>query len=114
MELGEKAKVLVKKMTLEEKVSLCAGENFWMTRGIGRLGLKPQMLTDGPHGLRKQAGSADHLGINQSVPATCFPTASASACSFDPELLYRMGEALGEKCLCEEVGVILEIGRAHV
>ena len=65
------------------------------------------MVTDGPNGLRKQAASADHLGINDSVPATCFPSAAATACSFDPDLLYEMGQAMGEECLAEQVAVIL-------
>ena len=65
------------------------------------------MVTDGPHGLRKQAGESDHLGLNASVPATCFPTAAATACSFDPTLMRRMGAALGEECRAEKVGIIL-------
>lgn len=66
---------LVQQLTLEEKASLCSGETFWTTKGIERLSIPSIMLTDGPHGLRKQAGSADHLGLNESVPATCFPSA---------------------------------------
>lgn len=97
-------------MTLEEKAGLCSGRDFWYLKGIERLGLKPIMVTDGPHGLRKQLASADHLGISESVPATSFPTASATACSFDRSLLRRMGEALGEKCVSEEVAVILGPG----
>lgn len=102
-----KAKELLAQMTLEEKAILCSGQNFWQTKGVPRLGIRPIMVTDGPHGLRKQAGNSDHLGINQSVPATCFPTAAATACSFDPELLREMGRALGEECLQEEVSVVL-------
>ncbi|MDR1107763.1 MAG: glycoside hydrolase family 3 C-terminal domain-containing protein [Spirochaetaceae bacterium] len=96
--------------TLEEKASLCSGRDFWTLKGIARLGLEPVMVTDGPHGLRKQAGSNDHLGINQSVKATCFPAACATACSFDPSLVYKIGEAMGEECLQEEVAVILGPG----
>ena len=102
-----KAEELVAQMTLEEKAVLCAGSNFWNTRAIERLGLPSVMVTDGPNGLRKQAASADHLGINDSVPATCFPSAAATACSFDPDLLYEMGQAMGEECLAEQVAVIL-------
>lgn len=110
MDYKAKAKKLVSQMTLEEKASLCSGRDFWYLKGIERLGLKPVMVTDGPHGLRKQLASADHLGISESVPATSFPTASATACSFDRTMLKRMGEALGEKCVSEEVAVILGPG----
>jgi beta-glucosidase len=105
-----KARELVAQMTLTEKASLCSGENFWQTKGVERLGLPRVMVTDGPHGLRKQAGDADHLGIAQSVPATCFPAACATACTFDPALLTEMGRALGEECVQEEVAVILGPG----
>ncbi len=110
MTLYEQAKDIVSKMTLEEKAGFCSGKNFWETKENERLGLKSYMITDGPHGLRKQEGEADHLGINNSVPATCFPTAVTTACSFDPELLHEMGEALGEKCIRENVSVILGPG----
>ena len=102
-----KAKELLAQMTPEEKAGLCSGQNFWDTKGVPRLGVQPVMVTDGPHGLRKQVGNSDNLGINQSVPATCFPAACASACSFDTELLKEMGRALGEECLQEEVSVVL-------
>lgn len=102
-----KAEKLVAQMTLEEKAALCAGSDFWHTSAVERLGLPAVMVTDGPNGLRKQAASADHLGINDSVPATCFPSAAATACSFDPELLYEMGRAMGEECRAERVAVIL-------
>lgn len=102
-----KAEELVAQMTLEEKAALCAGKNFWNIRAIERLGLPSVMVTDGPNGLRKQVASADHLGINDSVPATCFPSAAATACSFDPDLLYEMGQAMGEECLAGQVAVIL-------
>lgn len=105
-----KAKSLVAQMTLEEKAHLCSGMDFWHMNGVERLGLKPVMVTDGPHGLRKQGETADHLGINQSVPATCFPPACASACSFDPELLEQAGEAMGEECRQERVAVLLGPG----
>ncbi len=110
MDYKAKASKLVKEMTLEEKASLLSGKDFWHLKGIDRLGLKSIMVTDGPHGLRKQAGDTDHLGLNDSVPSTSFPTASATACSYDPELLRRMGEALGEKCVSEEVATILGPG----
>lgn len=110
MNYKSKAKELVSQMTLEEKASLCSGKDFWNLKGIERLGLKPVMVTDGPHGLRKQAASSDHLGLNDSVPATCFPAASATACSFDRDLLKEMGKAMGEECIAEEVATILGPG----
>lgn len=103
----QKAKELVAQMTLEEKSSLCSGQNFWETKAVERLGVASFMVTDGPHGLRKQAGESDHLGLNASVPATCFPTAAATACSFDPALMREMGVALGQECRAEKVGIIL-------
>lgn len=106
----EKAKALVEQMTVAEKASLCSGKNFWYLKGIERLELPEIMVTDGPHGLRKQESKADNLGLNKSVPAVCFPTASATACSFDRELLKEMGVAMGEECRQEEVAVILGPG----
>lgn len=103
-------KEIVSQLTLEEKAGLCSGADFWTLRGIERFDLSSIMVTDGPHGLRKQAGSSDHLGINQSVPATCFPTASATACSFDRDLMQKIGVALGEECLQEQVSVVLGPG----
>ena len=106
----QKVKDIVNKMTLEEKASLLSGKNFWETKAYEQYGLKSHMLTDGPHGLRKQTGGSDHLGINKSEPATCFPTACASACSYNRDLLYKMGEALGDKCIREDVSIILGPG----
>lgn len=103
----KQAKELVSQMTLEEKASLCSGKDFWTTKAVERLGVPSVMVTDGPHGLRKQAGASDHLGINKSVPSTCFPTAAATACSFDKKLLEEIGTAMGEECRAEEVAVIL-------
>lgn len=103
-------KEIISQMTLEEKASLCSGLNFWNTKSIERLNIPSIMMTDGPHGLRKQAASADHLGINESVPSTCFPTASALACSWNRDLLKEMGVALGEECQAEDVSIILGPG----
>lgn len=97
-------------MTLEEKASLLSGQNFWNTKPVNRLGIPSIMLTDGPHGLRKQGGKADHLGLNKSIPATCFPTASALANSWDTELLERVGACLGEEAAAEGVSVLLGPG----
>ena len=102
-----RAAELVAQMTREEKAAVCSGQNFWMTHGVERLGLAPVMVTDGPHGLRKQAAAADHLGLNESVPATCFPPACATACAFDPELAEDIGKAMGEECRQENVAVLL-------
>lgn len=101
---------ILRKLTLEEKASLCSGSGYWTTEAIERLGIPSVMMTDGPHGLRKQTGGYDHLGINDANPATCFPTAATTACSWDEELLYRMGEAIAEECLQEGVSVILGPG----
>lgn len=103
-------KNLIKQMTLEEKASLCSGLNFWNTKAIERLAIPSIMMTDGPHGLRKQAEAADHLGLNKSIEATCFPTASALACSWNRELVLKLGEALGEECQAEDVAIILGPG----
>ncbi|MFT3895420.1 MAG: glycoside hydrolase family 3 C-terminal domain-containing protein [Anaerolineales bacterium] len=103
-------KDLIAQMTLDEKASLCSGLNFWYLKGVERLGIPSIMVTDGPHGLRKQAGAADHVGLNESVPATCFPTASALAATWDRDLIFEVGKALGEECRQEKVGVILGPG----
>lgn len=104
-----KNKALIDKMTLSEKASLCSGLDMWHTKPINSIGLGSIMLTDGPHGLRKQ--NSEHLGsINSSVPSTAFPTASLSACSWDRELLKEMGNAIAEECLQEQVSVVLGPG----
>lgn len=100
----------VEAMTLEEKAGLCSGASFWMTKALDRLGIPSIMLTDGPHGLRKQAGDADHLGLNASVPATCFPTAAGLASSWNRELVRRVGEALGKESQAEGVSILLGPG----
>ncbi|HWV49590.1 MAG TPA: glycoside hydrolase family 3 N-terminal domain-containing protein, partial [Microbacterium sp.] len=97
-------------LTLEEKASLTSGADFWTTKAIDRAGIPSIMLTDGPHGLRKQAAASDHLGLNDSVPATCFPPAVALGSSFDPELAERVGVALGIESAIEDVAVILGPG----
>lgn len=110
MKANNNVKQILTKMTLEEKAAFVSGKNFWESKGFEKYGIKSHVLTDGPHGLRKQSGDSDHLGINLSDKAVCFPTASATACSFDPKLLYKMGEALGDKCIRENVSVILGPG----
>lgn len=100
----------LEQLTLTEKVKLLSGEDFWHTAANDKYGISSLTLTDGPHGLRKQDAKGDHLGIRDSIPATCFPTSSASACSFDINLLYKIGRALGEECRKEDVAVLLGPG----
>ena len=87
----EKGKIqnLISQMTLEEKAGMCSGADFWHLKGVERLGIPSVMVTDGPHGLRKQAQGADHLGINESEKAICFPAGCATASSFDRDLIRR-------------------------
>lgn len=108
--MKDKIKSIISQMTLEEKASLCSGKDFWHLKGIERLGIPKIMVTDGPHGLRKQSGEADHLGLNQSVRATCFPTAATTASGWDRENLFDMGKAIGEECVQEQVSVVLGPG----
>ncbi|MCB1685321.1 MAG: glycoside hydrolase family 3 C-terminal domain-containing protein [Pseudomonadales bacterium] len=104
------AAALVAQMTLDEKAAFCSGRSFWFLESLERLNLPAVMVTDGSHGLRKQERSVDHVGLNVSVPATCFPTASALASSWDVELLHEIGVALGEQCVAERVAVLLGPG----
>ena len=101
---------LLAELTLEEKASLCSGADFWHTKAVERVGIPAAMVTDGPHGLRKQATAADHVGLNDSVPATCFPPAVALGSSFDAELVERVGQALGAEARAEGVAVLLGPG----
>lgn len=93
----EKIRELISKMTLEEKAGLCSGLDFWHTKGSERLGIPSVMVSDGPHGLRKQDDAADHLGVNESIKAVCFPAGCATASSFDRNLAEGLGERLGEE-----------------
>ena len=104
---SKKIKALIKKMTLEEKVSLCSGSDFWHTQEIERLGIPAVMVSDGPHGLRKQDLEADHLGVNNSIKAVCFPTGVGLASSFDVELVQKVGEAIGNECQAENLAAVL-------
>lgn len=100
-------KELIASMTLEEKAGMCSGADFWNTKSIERLGIPKVMMSDGPHGMRKQEGEADHLGLNESVEAVCFPAACATASSFDVDLIRQMGEILGEECQAENLSMLL-------
>lgn len=105
-----KQKELVEKMTLEEKAAILSGKTVWQTREISRLGIPSIFCADGPHGIRKQAGAGDHLGLNASLPATCFPTAATVANSWDTELAWEIGKALGEEASAQGVQVLLGPG----
>ena len=107
-----KYKDIISKLTLEEKAALCSGKDFWHLVDVERLGIPSIMVTDGPHGLRKQNQEKTAAGdvLGNSSPATCFPTASATASSWDTELITKMGVALGEECLKEKVSVLLGPG----
>lgn len=103
-------KKIIKELSLEEKVSLLSGANFWNTSTIDRLGIPSVLLTDGPHGVRKQGGKADHLGLNKSIPSTCFPTAATIANSWDKDLIHEMGVLLGNEASHLDVNVLLGPG----
>lgn len=105
-----KYKHLINEMTLEEKAAILSGKTVWETREIERLSIPAIFLADGPHGIRKQAGAGDHLGLNASLPATCFPTAAAVANSWDEELGEELGKALGEEAASQDVNVVLGPG----
>jgi beta-glucosidase len=118
---SEKIKTLVQQMTLEEKAGLCSGLDMWHTKPVEReltfspemkklAGIPSMMMTDGPHGLRKQKAGDSPLNVGDSVQAVCFPTASALAASFDRELLHRLGETLGTECQAEDVAILLGPG----
>lgn len=106
----QNTELLLKELTLEEKCALLSGAETFKTRGMPQHGIPQIWLSDGPHGLRKQAGESDHLGLNPSVPATCFPTASAVANSWDAALGEKIGAALGEEAAAQEVSVLLGPG----
>jgi beta-glucosidase len=100
-------KAFIATMTLEEKASLLSGKDFWYTKAIPRLGIESWMMTDGPHGMRKQATSAEKVGLLESVPATCFPTGASLASTWNPELIGEMGRAMGIEARSEGVRVLL-------
>lgn len=101
---------LIALLSLEEKAMLCSGKDYWHLHGVDRLQLGSIMVSDGPHGLRKHNDKKDKTDVMGSVPAVAFPTASLTACSWDEDLLYKMGQALGEECLAEKVSVLLGPG----
>lgn len=101
---------IIRKMTLEEKAAFLSGKGEWQTWNFDRLGIPSMYCSDGPHGIRKQAGAGDHLGLNPSLPATCFPTAATMANSWDPSLGEEIGRALGEEAAVQGVHVVLGPG----
>lgn len=101
---------VIDKMTLEEKAAFLSGKNEWESRNFDRLGIPSIFFSDGPHGIRKQAGAGDHLGLNPSLPATCFPTAAAVANSWNEALGEEIGKALGEEAAAQDVHVLLGPG----
>ena len=101
---------LIAQLSLEEKAMLCSGKDYWHLHGIDRLQLGSIMVSDGPHGLRKHNDKKDKTDVMGSVPAVAFPTASLTACSWDEDLLYKMGQTLGEECLAEKISVLLGPG----
>lgn len=103
-------KELIGRMTLEEKAVLMSGKDFWQSQEIEHLGIKNMFLADGPHGIRKQTAAADHLGLNPSEPATCFPTAATVANSWNEELSEKIGEYLGKEAVTQKVNVLLGPG----
>ena len=101
---------IIEKLNLEQKCALLSGDTVFTTRALPKAGIPSVTLSDGPNGVRKQAGAADHLGLNPSVPATCFPTAVTVACSWDPALGEEVGKAMGEEAAAQEVAVLLGPG----
>ena len=101
---------IIQKLNLEQKCALLSGATTFGTRALPKNNIPSITLSDGPNGVRKQAGAADHLGLNPSVPATCFPTAATVACSWDPALGEQIGQAMGEEAAAQEVAVLLGPG----
>lgn len=105
--MKDKIKKLMNEMTLEEKASLCSGLDFWHTKTVERLNIQNISMSDGPHGLRYQDEEADNFGINDSVPATCFPSGATLACSWDRELMNNVGKVLGKESKNYDVNILL-------
>ena len=108
--MARKHQDIIDQLTLKEKASLISGKDFWQTVNIDRVGIPSAFLSDGPHGVRRQAAAADHLGLNASIPATCYPTAATMANSWDPELGEGLGQRLGQEAAVQKVNVLLGPG----
>lgn len=104
---GRNVKKIISQLTLEEKASLCSGKDFWNTKSVERLGIPSIMLSDGPHGLRKQEKTGDHLGLNESIKAVCFPAGCAIASTFSREAARKLGQTLANECQAENISTIL-------
>ena len=103
----QKIRELVSQMTIEEKAGFCTGKDFWHLRGVERLGIPAVLVSDGPHGLRKQIKNEDHLGLSDSIPAICFPAGCAMASSFSREAVRELGQEYGALAHAEDVSVVL-------
>ena len=101
---------IIRKMTLEEKIRITSGKDYWRTKEFPHLGIPSITMCDGPHGLRHQEEFMDHLGVNESNNSTCFPLACLTAASFDEELVFEMGKAIGYEALAENVQIVLGPG----
>jgi beta-glucosidase len=108
-ELNTRVSKILTQLTLEEKASLCSGRDDWSTQPIERLDIPWLWLADGPHGIRR-APETNKAGYGDQLPATCFPTASALAASWDVDLIHQVGEAIGEECQALDVNVLLGPG----
>lgn len=108
--MSRKYQDILDKLTLKEKASLISGKDFWQTVNIDRVGIPSAFLSDGPHGVRRQAAAADHLGLNASIPATSYPTAATMANSWDPELGEELGQKLGQEAAVQKVNILLGPG----
>lgn len=108
--MGRKHQKIIDQLSLKEKARLVSGKDFWQTMNIDRVGIPSAFLSDGPHGVRRQAAAADHLGLNASIPATCFPTAATMANSWDPKLGEELGKRLGQEAAVQKVNVLLGPG----
>ena len=108
--MARKHQDIIDQLTLKEKASLISGKDFWQTVNIDRIGLRSAFLSDGPHGVRRQAAAADHLGLNASIPATCYPTAATMANSWDLELGEGLGQRLGQEAAVQKVNILLGPG----
>ncbi|MCG8385449.1 MAG: beta-glucosidase, partial [Cytophagales bacterium] len=105
--MKERIDGILSKLGLEEKAALCSGRDMWTTKEFEALGIPSVMMTDGPHGLRKQRTDSDHLGLFESVPATCFPSGAGLASSWDTALIRKVGEALGKEARAEQIALLL-------
>ena len=108
--MARKYQQIIDQLTLEEKARLISGKDFWQTVDVERLNIPSAFLSDGPHGVRRQAAAADHLGLNASIPATCYPTAATMANSWDPELGEGLGQRLGQEAAVQKVNILLGPG----